>query len=184
MPWLQTDFFWGDERMVTPDHPASNYGMALTSMLGPAQVPAANLHRVRGEANDASSAAAEYENELRAFFGDDVAWPAFDLVLLGMGVDGHTASLFPLSPALDEAHRWVVANAAGTAQPARVTLTAPAINRATTVAFLVAGADKAATLADVLGRRTSPHEHPARLICPAAPGKLVWIIDAAAAHLL
>lgn len=101
-----------------------------------------------------------------------------------MESDGHTASLFPQSPALDETPRWVVADATGASQPARVTLTAPAINRASKVAFLVAGADKAATLADVLGRRTSPRRHPAGMIRPAAPGEVVWIVDAAAAHLL
>lgn len=185
MPWRQTVFFWGDERLVAPDHPDSNYAMARAAMLDPAQVPAANIHRMKGEAGEAWSVAADYENELRAFFATGVAdWPVFDLVLLGMGSDGHTASLFPESPALDEARRWVVASTAITPGPARVTLTVPAINRAARIAFLVAGPDKAATLRRVLRDRNDPRAHPARLIQPVAPGELVWIVDEAAASLL
>jgi 6-phosphogluconolactonase len=181
LPWDRIHFFWGDERQVPPDHADSNYRMALDAMLSAAAVPPANIHPIRGEAADAATAAAEYEEELRRFFRPGAAGrPRFDLVLLGMGADGHTASLFPGTPAIDEEARWVV----GTRRPQdtldRVTLTVPVINNAVHVIFLVAGAAKAATLREVIEGDASPQRLPSRAIRPV-DGTLLWLVDQEAA---
>ena len=176
--WDRVHVFWGDERCVPPDHPDSNYRMARETLLDHVPIPPAQVHRMRGELSPAEAAAA-YEAELRAFF-PTVAWPAFDLVLLGMGDDGHTASLFPGTAALAETEHWVVANRVEKLETWRLTLTAPAINRAAHVLFLVAGTGKAERLRQVLRGPYQPTVLPSQLIRPVS-GDLVWFVDRAAA---
>lgn len=179
--WQDTEFFWGDERSVPPDHPDSNFRMAREAMLAPLGVPDARIHRMRGEASDVDAAAREYEREIAAVLGLAVGeWPRFDLVLLGMGPDGHTASLFPGTAALDERSRVVVANHVAALDTWRLTLSAPAINNARDVVFLIEGAGKADRLKDVLEGPREPHRLPSQLIAPAE-GTLIWMVDAAAA---
>lgn len=178
LPWDHVELWWGDERAVPPDHPDSNYGMARAALTEPLGLDASHIHRMAGEL-DPAAAARGYEDELVAALGGP---PILDLVLLGMGPDGHTASLFPGSPALDETRRWVVANVVtsplvhGTAT--RITLTAPAINAARQVRFLITGADKAAALAQVLEGPRDPKRYPSQLI---AGVDLAWLVDTAAA---
>jgi 6-phosphogluconolactonase len=144
--WARTDVFFGDERAVPPDDPQSNYRMARETLLDPAGVPAANVHRWRGEAADLDGAARDYEQALRA----PGAPPWLDLALLGLGPDGHTASLFPGTAALAVADRLAVAVAVPQLTTRRLTLTYPALLGATRVMFLVSGSEKRAALADVL----------------------------------
>jgi 6-phosphogluconolactonase len=184
LPWEHIDLWWGDERTVPPDHADSNYRMTRETLIDPLGLAASHVHRIAGELADHDAAARSYSRELVTALGSP---PTFDLVLLGMGPDGHTASLFPGSPALDETSRWVVANPVtsplvhGTAT--RITLTAPAINAARHIRFLVAGADKAAALAQVLEGEHDPGRYPSQLIAPQ-DGDLVWFVDAAAAAAL
>ncbi len=178
--WPRVHVFWGDERCVPPDHPGSSFRTAKLTLLDHVPLPQSNIHRVRGEL-DPETAAQAYSAELEAFFGN--RWPSFDLILLGLGNDGHTASLFPGSPALAERQHSVVAVTAHYEnRPAqRVTLTVPAINRARNVIFLVAGNSKAAIVASVLERRSA--RYPAQLIRPTA-AQPTWMLDVAAARLL
>jgi 6-phosphogluconolactonase len=148
--WHRTHLFWGDERAVPPDDPASNYGVAWKVGLHRLAVPADNVHRVKGESEDARRAAILYETELRSRFGGE-AWPRFDLALLGLGADGHTASLFPGSDALAERERWTEVAEGGDPPRPRVTLTLPALNGADVVLFLVSGRSKAEALGRLLG---------------------------------
>jgi 6-phosphogluconolactonase len=180
-PWDDVHLFWGDERCVPPDHAESNYGMVEEVLLRHLTIPRGNVHRIRGEAPP-EQAAAEYDVALRAFFGlAGEAWPRFDLVLLGLGEDGHTASLFPGSPALAEMARLAVASrvmGAGTAD--RVSLTLPVIDHAAVVAFLVAGERKRSAVARVVRH---PDDHgglPAQRVRPS-DGQLLWLLDEAAA---
>ncbi len=181
--WQSVHFFWGDERCVPPDHPDSNYRMAHELLLSKVCLPASNIHRIRGELG-AIPAAEAYELELRRFFqlaqGER---PAFDLIYLGLGEDGHIASLFPGSTALLESSRMVAA--APTEKPGidRVTLTLPVINSAACVAFLVAGSGKALTLQRVLEKPGTGMRLPATLVKPIV-GKVIWFVDQAAASLL
>ena len=178
--WEAVHLFWGDERCVPPDHADSNYRMAMESLRVP--IPEKNIHRIQGELPP-EEAAARYENQLRDFFGDA---PRFDLILLGLGDDGHTASLFPASPALNESTRWAVAVQHTTPPPPgvpRVTLTLPVINNAQDIIFLVAGTGKARRVAEALGKTSRPNELPAQAIRPVH-GNLAWLIDKAAAALL
>ena len=179
--WPSVHVFFGDERTVPPDHADSNYRMANETMLSLVPVPAKNVHRMNG-VGDAAASASEYESELRAFFGD-LAWPRLDLVMLGMGDDGHTASLFPGSAALEEQQAWVVANWVEKFQTWRITLTAPAINAARRVLFLVTGAGKADRLREVLKGERDPARLPSQLIQPR-DGTLEWFVDRAAASKL
>ena len=180
LPWDDIELWWGDERAVPPDHADSNYRMAREALIEPLGIAASRVHRIAAE-RLADAAARAYEAELTRALG---APPVLDLVLLGMGPDGHTASLFPGSPALDETRRWVVDNPVTSplvhGSATRITLTAPAINAARCVRFLVAGADKAAALAAVLQGPRAPHRFPAQLIAPTS-GDLAWFVDAAAA---
>lgn len=178
--WPGVHVFWGDERCVPPDHPGSSFRMAREALLDRVPLPRGNIHRVRGEL-DPEEAARAYTIELQSFFGAE--WPSFDLVLLGVGSDGHTASLFPGSPALGERRHPVVAVTAHYEdRPAqRVSLTVPAINAARQVIFLVAGASKAGIVSAVL--EGPPARYPAQLIQPAA-GHLAWMMDAPAASQL
>lgn len=180
-PWARTHFFWGDERHVPPDHPESNYGMAFEAMLRHLPVASPQVHRIKGELPDADAAAADYEQELRRCFTlASGRWPRLDLVLLGLGADGHTASLFPGTPALDEHARLAVATTVPNVGAARITLTAPVLNGAARVVFLVEGTGKADAVAAVLQGPQEPDRWPAQLIQPK-DGELVWLLDAAAA---
>lgn len=178
--WRHVHIFWGDERCVASDHVDSNYRMAKESLLDHVPIPGEQIHRMKGEL-DPAHAAAEYEHILRDHFGQ--SQPRFDLVLLGMGDDGHTASLFPHTAALSETQRWVVGNFAEAKQTWRITLTAIAINAAQNVMFLVSGIDKAERLRQVLKGPYSPDELPSQLIKPV-DGKLIWMVDSPAASLL
>jgi 6-phosphogluconolactonase len=179
--WRAVDFFWGDERHVPPQSPSSNYRMALEALLSKLPVPAENVHRIRGELPDASVAAEEYERELRRVFRvPPVEFPRFDLVLLGLGPDGHTASLFPETPALEETKKLAVANPVEKLGDDRITLTVPVFNRAACVAFLVSGEDKARALSEVLEGPPDPRRLPAQRIRPEN-GRLLWLVDRAAA---
>jgi len=174
--WSQVHVFWGDERCVPPDSADSNYGMAHEALLSRVPIPDRNVHRMQGEL-PAERAAQAYVEELRRFFG--TPWPHFDLVLLGMGTDGHTASLFPGSPVLDEGERCVVAVTADYQDRpvCRVTLTPVAINAARVVMFLVTGQQKAAMVQQAL--EGPPGRLPAQRIQPD-DGDLYWLLDAAA----
>jgi len=178
--WEHTHIFWGDERCVPPDHTESNYRMARLALLDQVPLPVSNIHRMKGEI-DPAQAAAEYEQMLRQFFArrrDGVV--RFDLVLLGMGDDGHTASLFPGTPAIEENERLVVENYVEKLEAWRLTLTAPVINAAEHVTFLVSGKSKAEMLQQVLEGPEQPYDLPAQLIQPAS-GHLLWLIDEPAA---
>lgn len=178
LPWAATHLFWGDERCVPPDHPASNYGMAKAALLDHVPVPAANVHRIPAEADSPDAAATAYEQEMRRVWGDN-GTPVFDLVLLGLGADGHTASLFPGGPELDDTERLAVAvTAPATYDPRwRISLTLPVLNAARAVLFLVAGADKRPALRALLdGKGAGPY--PAAHVRPA--GVLSWYMDRAA----
>jgi 6-phosphogluconolactonase len=176
LDWGRIHAFFGDERTVPPDHEDSNYRMAQEALLS--RVPLGSVHRMRGEL-DPAEAAALYEEELAEFFGGP---PRFDLVLLGIGEDGHTASLFPGTPALDVRDRWAVENPVEKLGTVRLTLTVPAINAAERVNFLVVGEGKAGALKEILEGDASPHEYPAKLIRPE--GGAVWMVDQVAARLL
>lgn len=177
--WRQIDWWWSDERAVPPDDPDSNFRMAFESLLRHVPIDPARVHRLKGEAEPVQ-AASEYERDIRAAFGAAAPeMPRFDLVLLGLGADGHTASLFPGTAALAERERLVVANDVPAMRTVRLTFTLPLINRARRVAFLVSGAEKASILARVLeGPRGVL---PAQLVAPD-DGELVWIVDNAAAR--
>lgn len=176
--WRNVHLFWGDERCVPPDHPESNYRMARKSLIQKVPIPQTNVHRIQGEL-DPDLAAEAYEDELRSIFGS-VERPRFDLILLGLGNDGHTASLFPGSAALHEMKNWVVAVFIDTLQSWRVTLTPPILNSARQLSFLVAGKSKAERLQEVLKSEPGPETLPAQLIQPRN-GQVTWLIDAAAA---
>jgi 6-phosphogluconolactonase len=183
--WTRVHVCFGDERCVPPGDPASNYRMASEALLARVPIPSAQVHRMRGE-DDPATAAAAYERELRALFATADGPPRtargarFDLVLLGMGDNGHTASLFPGLPAVRESRRWIVAARPAEVETARLTLTPPVIDAAAEVVFLVAGAEKAAMLRRVLRGPYDPDQLPAQIVRPTA-GRLTWLVDAAAA---
>jgi 6-phosphogluconolactonase len=184
LPWRHLHFFWGDERHVPPDDPQSNYRMAYETLLSLTPVPSGNIHRVPAEEPDAALAAKKYEQELQAFFGLGAGQlPRFDCILLGMGTDGHTASLFPGTEALHEKTHLVVANWVEKFQTHRITLTVPVLNHADLVVFLVSGAEKAKALKEVLQGDYRPDRFPAQLVRPDN-GNLLWIVDRAAARYL
>jgi 6-phosphogluconolactonase len=184
MPWSRTHFFWGDERLVPPDHPESNYRMANEAMLSKVPVPPENVHRIVGEHQDATQAADEYERTLIEFFKlSRGEFPFFDLALLGLGPDGHVASLFPGTVALRERQRLVVANWVEQLDAERITMTPPVFSHAACVIFLVSGAEKAAALKAVLEPGTDSKRLPAQRIRPQR-GRLIWLADGAAARLL
>ena len=183
-PWDKTHFFWGDERHVPPEHPESNYRMAREAMLSKVPIPSENIHRINAGNPDAQRAAEEYEETLRAFFHLGAGeFPQFDLVLLGMGADGHTASLFPATAALGEQKHLVVANWVGKFHVHRITMTLPVINRAAMVLFLVSGEEKAETLRRVLADRRGTPPFPSQLIRPIH-GRLLWLVDQGAGGFL
>ncbi|HEX8709992.1 MAG TPA: 6-phosphogluconolactonase [Pyrinomonadaceae bacterium] len=175
--WQKAHIFFGDERCVPPDHAESNYRMASEALLSHLDTPAQNIHRMRGE-GDALANARLYEDEMRAYF-DGAAWPRLDLVLLGLGEDGHTASLFPATAALGEQQSWVAANWVEQLKAFRLTLTVPAINHAAHIVFMVVGAGKAERLAAVLQEEPEERRLPSQLIRPL-DGSLEWYVDRAA----
>lgn len=179
-PWDRVDFFFGDERCVEPTSPDSNYGLARRTLLDPLGVAAERVHRMETERRLPVAAAELYERRLLAHFGP--AGPRFDVALLGMGADGHTASLFPGSDALDELGRWVVAVRApeGYEPAERITVTLPVLNRARAVLFLASGASKAAAVAAVLGGGREGGRIPAAHVQPPG-GRVAWFLDRAAA---
>ena len=176
--WPNVHVFFGDERMVPPDHAESNYRMANEALLARVPLAAENVHRIDG-VGDAAANAGRCESEMRGLFGD-VEWPRLDHVLLGMGDDGHTASLFPGTAALNETRLWVAPNWVEKLGAWRVTLTAPAVNAARRVTFLVTGKAKAARLREVLKGEPDPSRLPSQLIRPR-DGTLEWFVDRAAA---
>lgn len=181
LPWERTFFFWSDERHVPPTDPDSNYRMAQEALLSKVPVPASNVLRVPAEMPDAAAAAEAYEQTLRRFFAlQSEQVPRFDLILLGMGPDGHTASLFPETAALREKSRLVVANWVEKLKTSRITFTLPLLNAANSVSFLVSGTDKAPALKAVLESDNPGEQYPARLVRPT-DGKLLWFVDRAAA---
>jgi len=181
VPWDRTYFFFGDERHVPPDDPESNHRMANEAMFSKAPVPPGNIFRIHAEEN-ATLAAEEYEDTLRKFF--DLApdqLPRFDLILLGVGPDGHTASLFPGSAALNETKRLVVANWVEKFKTDRITLTFPVLNNAAFVMFLASGSDKAGILREVFDNPAA--NLPSQRVRPEH-GQLVWMADREAVGLL
>lgn len=180
--WPHVHIFWGDERCVPPTDPQSNYRMAREALLDAVPIPRSHIHRIRGE-DDPEQAAADYEQALHTFFGSGAGGPpaaGFDLVLLGMGENGHTASLFPGSAAVTEQVRWVMAQYVEAVAMWRITLTPVVINAAKNVTFLVSGVDKAERVREVLEGPLQPKILPAQAIRPAH-GQLVWLVDKAAA---
>ena len=176
--WRAVHLFWGDERHVPPDHPESNFRMVRETLLDRVEVPAENVHRMRGEEPDAARAAALYEDELRSFFGET---PRFDLVLLGLGADAHTASLFPGTAAVHERERWVAAPWIEKLGTFRITLTPAVFDRAAVVIFLVQGEEKAGALRAVLAGNRDPDCVPAQAVHPQ-DGEILWLVDRAAAR--
>jgi 6-phosphogluconolactonase len=184
IPWDKIHFFWGDERHVPPDHPKSNYRMVYDTMLSKVPVPPANIHRIEAENPDAGKASEDYERVLRWFFRLGIGqFPRFDLVFLGMGPDGHTASLFPGTEVIFERERYAVASWVEKFNGYRITLTPPVLNNAACVTFLVTGEEKGDALRTVLQGGYHPERFPAQLIHPTS-GRLLWMVDRAAARLL
>ena len=167
VPWSQTHFFWSDERHVPPDHPDSNYRMAYEALLSRVPVPESNVHRIHGENPDAAEAANEYEQTLLPL----------DLILLGLGTDGHTASIFPGSDVLHETKRLVAATWVEKLNTYRITMTLPLLNAGASVLFLVSGAEKAQIVKEVI---EGPKQYPAQLVQPTH-GQLLWMLDKDAA---
>lgn len=179
--WSQTDILFGDERFVPDTDARSNYRMARETLLEPAGIAPEGVHPVATNVASATDAAAQYEQTLARVLAVSGDWPVIDLLLLGVGPDGHTASLFPGSPVLAEKERWVCAvDAPTTVQPAvpRVTLTLPVINAARNVLFMVAGADKRPVIGDILDAADSAHRYPAALVANA--GRTIWMIEQSA----
>jgi 6-phosphogluconolactonase len=181
--WEKVYIFWGDERVVPPNHPDSNYLLASQTLLDQVQLPAKNIHRIHGEL-DPKEAAKQYEQELTSFFTPTPGGiPQFDLVLLGLGEDGHTASLFAGTNALTEQTRWVAENYIHKLNEWRITLTPPIINASKNVIFLVSGERKAKALRGVLVESQRAEKFPAQMIQPKV-GEMMWFIDKSAAALL
>jgi 6-phosphogluconolactonase len=195
--WQRVHVFFGDERAVPPDHAESTFKMANEALVSRVPLPAPNIHRIRAELAP-EDAAREYETTLQEFFGRGltrmdadnqndlrpsalVRVPTFDLILLGLGANGHTASLFPHTRVLREVQRWVAAEYIEEVKMSRITLTAPVINAASNIVWLVAGADKAATVRAVLRGAYRPDDLPAQLIQPR-DGRVVWLVDREAAR--
>lgn len=174
--WDHVSFFFGDERAVSPDHPDSNYRVANDALFRPLDISGKNVYRMKAEMPDLEAAALDYERTLQSVFNGERV-PHFDLILLGMGPDGHTASLFPGGPALAECRRLVVpVMDAPKPPPRRLTLTIPVLNAARLVLFMATGADKAPALRGVLTGTASPDRYPARYVRPG-PDRLAWLVD-------
>lgn len=180
--WTSTDFFFSDERCVPPEHSESNFHLAEQALFRPLNIPQPHIHRMRGEHPDPDTAAREYEDVLQAVTNTARGgWPHLDLVLLGVGNDGHTASLFPGTDALHERRRWVTVGHAPSDPPRRLTLTLGVINQATVVLFLASGESKAGIVKTILEpQQESDRQLPAALVRPER-GRLIWVLDRAAA---
>jgi 6-phosphogluconolactonase len=179
--WKNVHLFWGDERYVPDAYPESNFRMTLETLLSRVPVPPVNVRRIKTELSPAEEAAASYEAEIARFFGTSPGqFPSFDLVFLGLGANAHTASLFPHSKALHVTSRLVVAEFVAEVGMWRITMTAPLLNAARNVIFLVCGSDKAPVLRDVLFGDHDSERKPAQLIRPASRS-LTWLIDSGAA---
>ena len=184
VPWDKIHLFFGDERHVAPDHPDSNFRMASEAMISKSPLKPEQVTRIKGEYPDTEQAALEYEKALREYFQlKDGEYPRFDLVLAGMGNEGHTLSLFPGTKALHADGRMVVRNWIGKLCTERITLTAPVASNAAQVIFMVTGADKAPALKAVLEGPFEPEQLPAQLLQPKN-GKLLWLVDTAAGSML
>jgi 6-phosphogluconolactonase len=184
VPWDKIHLFFGDERHVAPDHPDSNFRMVSEAMISKSPLKPEQVTRIKGEDADTEQAALEYEKALRGYFKlKDGEYPRFDLVLAGMGSEGHTLSLFPGTKALHAHGRFVVRNWVGKLFTERITLTAPAASNAGRVIFMVTGADKAPALRAVLAGPYEPEQLPAQLLQPK-DGKLLWLVDTAAGGML
>jgi 6-phosphogluconolactonase len=179
IPWADVHVFWGDERFVPPDDPRSNFRMAREALLDHVPIPARHIHAMLTSFDTPELAAATYEETLRRYFDDDRA--RFDLLLLGLGPEGHTASLFPRSPALDETTHWVMPVTVPADPPSRLTLTLPALNAATHTYFLVTGSEKAAALDHVLEPAADVRTYPAAGIKAGGSGPVWWVDREAAA---
>ena len=182
-PWAETHLFFGDERHVPPGHIDSNYLMASTTLLASGRIAPDHVHPVRAELPDANMAAADYDVELHSFFPAGLrlnGFPRFDVILLGMGPDGHTASLFPGSQGLAETERWVIANWVEKFKTSRITFTFPVLNAARNVMLLVAGADKTEMIYEVLVTERASALYPVQRVKPV-DGAKVWYLDEAAA---
>lgn len=180
--WTRTAFFFSDERCVPHDDPRSNYGLAYKTLFTPLKISSSQISRMAGESSDPHKAAYEYEQQLRvATKTPSSTQPVLDLILLGLGEDGHTASLFPGSPALQASQRSIVVTQSPKDPPTRLTMTLGVINRASVVLFLVAGTGKAGVVRAILDPETEAERQlPAALVSPEA-GRLVWLLDQAAA---
>jgi len=176
IPWSSIQFFWSDERHVPPDHPDSNYRMANEALLSRVPVPQNNIHRVLAENPNAAAAAAEYEQTLINKTGQSL--PELDLILLGLGADGHTASIFPGSDVLHETKRLVAAPWVEKLQTYRITMALTLLNNGASVVFLVSGSEKARIVKEVL---EGPEKYPAQAIKPTH-GELLWMLDEDAAR--
>jgi 6-phosphogluconolactonase len=184
LPWDKMQVFFGDERHVGPGHADSNYQMAADSLLSKVPLRDSQVHRIKGEYADTAQAAAEYEEVIRRECSLKAgAFPRFDVLLLGMGNEGHTLSLFPGTKALQESQRIVTRNWVGKLYTERITLTAPAANNAANIFFMVTGSDKAAALKAVLEGPHEPEQLPAQMIEPVN-GSLYWLVDSAAGSML
>jgi 6-phosphogluconolactonase len=181
LDWSCVHLFWSDERCVPPEHPESNFRMVQESLLSKVEIPRENIHRMAGE-KEPQAAAADYENELRMFFNPPQdGLPRFDLIYLGLGEDGHTASLFPGTAALSENQRWVTIAYVERLQAHRLTLTLPVINAAAQITFLVSGQSKRAIVKQLLGADVDSSILPAAKVSPT-DGRLTWLITQDAAE--
>jgi 6-phosphogluconolactonase len=184
LPWDKMKVFFGDERHAGPGQADSNFQMATDAMLSKVPLQPEQIHRIKGEYQDTAQAAAEYEEVIRQQFNlQPGTFPRFDLILLGMGNEGHTLSLFPGTKALHETQRIVTRNWVGKLYTERVTLTAPAANNAANIIFMIAGADKACALKGVLEGPHEPDQLPSQMIAPDN-GALSWLVDEAAGSML
>ena len=180
--WKLVDIFWSDERCVPPDDPESNYYMAQEAMLQHLSIPVAQVHRMPADRPDRDAASLAYTRDMQQVFGTNRV-PDFDLIQLGMGPEGHTASLFPHQPSLHETQRLVMPVSVPKPPPDRLTFTPPILNAAHHILFLVTGADKADALHAVIEGPTNPEEYPAQIVQPPN-GEVTWMVDTAIAQKL
>jgi len=178
--WSKVEFFWGDERVVSPEDPSSNFRMARDARLDKLKISPAHVHRIRSELPDLDAAARDYEEEIERVLGQVAGVgrrpPHFNLFLLGMGADGHTASIFPDTDALSETERWVIPVNVASLGVQRITMTPPLINSAHFIIFMVTGAAKADVVAGVLQGPRDPRRCPVQLIHPLT-GEVIWFVD-------
>ena len=178
--WKNGIVCWGDERCVPPDHPDSNYKLAMDLLLSKVPIAPGHIHRMAGEMTSPQEAARAYENDLKVLFKFDRPFPKFDLMWLGMGEDGHTASLFPGTSALDETEKWVVGHRVESQSSSRITLTFPVINNARRVVVLCPGENKSTVLRDIFRPETPRARYPIQRLKPV-DGELIWLMDKLAA---